>query len=427
MQSILEKENSALSVALNFLDNTVGNAANAKRVKDDTYLGGSIAKYTQDLIMTFPTMFDTSLAPTTAGIISKAHERNVVTMLQLLFGAMQVKASSGREAIQKVHSNLKMNDIVALIDSMREQTNLNTINGVRTSDALNEMTMYLKTRPKKSYPVNSFRNRSLNEYIVMKDRFGNNVVKEADDPFAAARNARDERRDHREEQSFALTRVMSDQDYRKVNELAPTLLVITFNEITDDGSPLKGSFAAGVKSRLIPVESIDIIERIAAKKNTAINFTNLIRATTGEISFTKDFLFCVSQSKINAKNAAKRGPVAQMWNVLDRRHAKNKFNDYRKSGNDAAAITALVVNQETANMIKKEYNFDLENYKNANYIITEYNLLALILCDESVEVAKFFYHGNDHFEQLPYSFLERENNDAKAYKDVINLFNKSGR
>ena len=166
---------------------------------------------------------------------------------------------------------------------------------------------------------------------------------------------------------------MTDQDYRKANELAPTLLVITFNEETEDGSPLKTSFAAGVKSRLIPVESSDIIERVAAKKNTAMNFTNLIRATTGEISFTKDFLFCISQSKINAKNAAKRGPIAQMWNVLDARHVKNNINNLKKTGNDAAAITALVVNQETANMIKKEYNFDLENFKNANYIITEYN------------------------------------------------------
>lgn len=178
---------------------------------------------------------------------------------------------------------------------------------------------------------------------------------------------------------------------------------------------------------MIPVESSDIIERLAAKKNTALNFVNFIRATTGEISFTKDFLFAISQSKILAKNSAKKGPVAKMWDVLDSRHTKNNKNAISRSGNDASAITTLVINQETANMLKKEYNYNIEDNKTARYIMSEYNLLGLIICDESIEVAKVLYHGNDGFEQIPYSFLSRENDNAKAYKDVINLVNKTGR
>ena len=49
------------------------------------------------------------------------------------------------------------------------------------------------------------------------------------------------------------------------------------------------------------------------------------------------------------------------------------------------------------------------------------------ICDESIEVAKILYHGNDGFEQNPYSFLNRENDNAKAYKDVINLVNQTRR
>ena len=92
MQSILEKGGSVLNTAIEFLDAASGHEKNKERTKDDTYLGGSISKYTKDLVMTFPTMFDTSLSPSTAGMISKANERNIVTMLTLLFASMQVSA-----------------------------------------------------------------------------------------------------------------------------------------------------------------------------------------------------------------------------------------------------------------------------------------------------------------------------------------------
>ena len=471
MQSILETDASILQAAMNFLGKAAGGEKNASKNKKDTYLGGSISKYTKDLVMTFPLMFDTSLSPATAGIISRANERNIITMLELLFGSMQLSAKTGKDAIQQVHKNLSssmgLDDIFNAIDDMQNASNNSTnesyssinnsfkifdrqnnvnIAGIRTIDSLREMTDFLKTRKQKSYPINSLKEKSLNEYMVFKDFRGNDIIREAaakkSDSFDQMKNERDDARldlernkredEHkkyrREEQLAALPRVMSDQDFRKANELAPTLMIITFNEIDNNDKFIgKTAFAAGVKSRMIPVESSDIIDRLAAKKNTALNFVNFIRATTGEISFTKDFLFCISQSKILAKNNAKKGPVAKMWDVLDSRHTKNNKNAKYRSGNDASAITTLVVNQETANMLKKEYNYNIEDNKTARYIMSEYNLLGLIICDESIEIAKILYHGNDGFEQIPYSFLSRENDNAKAYKDVINLVNKTGR
>lgn len=453
MQSILEKNNSVLSAVKGFYDAVSWvPKGSEKNTRDKEYLGGSISKYTKDLVMTFPMLYDSSLSPSTAGMVCKANERNIVSMLQLLFASMQISASSGKEAIAKVHKNISttygLDDVFDVLDDMVQTESSVNIAGIRTIDALREMTDYLKMR-QKSYPTNSFKERPLTGYMVLKDYYGNDVIREAKAPNAPIRDEfdranfilnqkRDQReeerrkeesdRARREEQLAAQPKVMTDQDYRKANELAPTLMIITFNEVDPAGNLIgKSSFAAGVKSRLIGVESSDILDRLAAKKNTALNFTNFIRATTGEISFVKDFLFCINQSKISAKNAAKKGPAAKMWNVLDSRHVKNNKNAINRSGNDASAITTLVVNQETANMLKKEYNYDIENPKTARYIMEEYNLLGLIICDESIEVAKILYHGNDSFEQTPYSFLNRENDSSKAYKDVINLVNQSSR
>ena len=115
-----------------------------------------------------------------------------------------------------------------------------------------------------------------------------------------------------------------------------------------------------------------------------------------------------------------------MWKVLENRSIKNNWNKLKRKGNDASAITTLVINQETVNIMKKEYNFDIENIRNARMIFDAYNLLGIIIADESIEVVKFLYVGNDSWEQLAYTYLEKETND-NSYKKIINLLSKSGR
>jgi hypothetical protein len=201
-------------------------------------------------------------------------------------------------------------------------------------------------------------------------------------------------------------------------------MIVRFNELGPNNEIYSQKpFVAGVKSRLISVDSEDIVDRISVKNKTKVNFLNFIRATTGEIGFMKDFVLCLNQNKIDAKNAVKKGEAAKMWKVLENRSSKNVLNKTKRAGNDASAITTLVINQETINILKKEYDFDLEKIKNARSILEAYNLLGIIICDESIEVAKVLYAGNDNWEQQAYSYLEKESNDS-SYKKVINLIGK---
>ena len=74
-------------------------------------------------------------------------------------------------------------------------------------------------------------------------------------------------------------------------------------------------------------------------------------------------------------------------------------------------------------MIKKNYDFDLERVANAKSILDAYNLLGIVIADESIEVVKFLYAGNDMFEQQAYSYLNKEQAD-NSYKKIINLISK---
>ena len=225
-----------------------------------------------------------------------------------------------------------------------------------------------------------------------------------------------------------LNKRILDTDIKKANELQPTLMVVQYNELDADNSKIfdRKTFVAGVKSRLIPVDPGDIIDRVVVKNKTKLSFVNFIRATTGEIKFFRDFIFSIDQAKIDAKNSVKKGEAAQMWKALENFAIRNNLNRMRKMGNDASAITTLVINKETANLIKKQYKIDLEQPRAAKAIIEAYNLLGLFIVDESTESVKVLYRGNSMFEQQAFSYLEKEAND-KSYKKVINLMGQMNR
>lgn len=474
MQTLLEKSGVLGALASRLWSDVKKEAKGAidpDKKADAGYLKGSISEYTKNLIMTFPVMCDNSLPSETASMISRANERNVIAMLQMLFASYNLKGTDGVKMLSQIHKNFSinmsadefldaMNSVVDYVEGAKNESVDTLLAKPEVRRAIREMTEALK-QPQKSFPVSSFSERSLNEYLV-RDVYGKTVVMEAkkdkrNQSVDNAQKKQDDKMDQDLKDALAnqmaeyqtrndatkaaadlmdannkalkaglefKQKMLVDQDVKKFNELAPSLLIVKFNK-TNDAGEITGeadTFIAGVKSRLISVDASDIAERLVAKNKTKLSFVNLVRATTGEISFINDFILCTKQAKIDAKNAVKKGPAAKMWSALEYRATKNNANKLRKSGNDASAITTLVINQETVNLLKKEYGFDLERMANTKLIIDSYNLLGIVICDESINVAKVYYVGNDTYETQAYSFLEKEKTD-KSYKEVINLLN----
>lgn len=489
-----------------------------KKNKGASYMGGSISQYSKDLVMTFPMLCDDTLPIETASMLSRANERYMITLFQMLFASEQLHGSSGLDVIKKIHKNIKTNmSLDDYIDTME------TISGdikdfvgeaAEINRARRVLTESLKNKQYKRYPENSFSEKSLNEYRCtnlagrmlvteapedVNDNFnraarfidGDNRIRNINpDTFRRsvsdianayerdAQNTRSNailrrknsiaaqgnrlkarelqmkgdqfaqdlalkqqqyelskdkfkfdqdvagRRDMESDIAF-MQKQLVDSEVKKANELAPSLMVVKYVAPSSEDKlvTVEKPFICGVKSRLIPTEAHDIIERLIAKNKTKISFLNLIRATTGEIGFIKDFLFCIDQSKIDAKNAVKKGPAARIWKTLEFRATRNQKNSLKKAGNDASAITVLVINKETVNYMKKEFDFNLEDMKNTRMIMDSYNLLGIMICDESLEIVKSIYAGNDSYESQAYSYLEKESND-KSYKKVISLISQ---
>ena len=394
----------------------------------------SISKHSKDLIMTFPVICSNTIDPKTATMISKAIERKCVTMLQLLFAAnIDQNSKSVEDFIKGFHNNIDMgnmsiDDYINLSDKISKELTGDSIFESSVKDVLDEMktlhTEYVLS-------VDSINESSLQDFKIT-ERFGDiTVLSEKRDYIDSEdldniKRLRSIQRD--ENEIFA--KQLLDTDAKKCNEMVPSLLIVkvTLPAKTNDGDKIRMSTSVivGVKARLIPTDSFDIIDRIYTKHNDSNTMLKLIRATTKEISFVKDFLFAVDKAKIDVLSRSRKGSVSRLWKTLERRAVKSNANKALRRSNDASAITSLVLTQEEVDYIDKNYNINLKHIPTAQNILAKYNLLSLVIVDETIEVANFLFDGDDTYETLSFNNLERESNDG-MYKKVLNLMTKMNR
>ena len=513
MQSVLNEEsifdtiNSVLKT-VNSITNRDDKGKNNK--KSAYYLGGSISRYAKNLTMSFPVLVDDSLSIETAQMISKANEKNIASMLELLFASMSIngtKGMTGKDVVGLFHKNIddmSADDYIDYANNVManyvEACYLPSITDAQVRDIQREMCYQLK-QPKKSFPISSFSERSLNDYMcrdmyngtmvyehhqvvkedgeedkllqLNRDKFTYQQQKDMgltyDKDYALRtqqyrynrsrddvidkqkerelnhrkrmdvhqlhKDAEDKERNRMRDMSSDLRDMNSlnqrrviDSEFKKANELQPTMMIVNFNILSDDGKSVvdRKSFVAGIKCRMIATSSMDIAERLLATNKTQTSFKNFIRATTGEIKFGRDFIAAVDQQKLDAINDVKKGEAAKLWSTLKKRSVKSNVRSIKRDSNDATSITTLVISQDTANFMKSESNFDVSTPKNAKMIMDRYNFLCLVIADETNEVAKFMYDGNSDFESISYLVLAREAKD-KELRKATDLLYKGGR
>lgn len=218
-----------------------------------------------------------------------------------------------------------------------------------------------------------------------------------------------------------------DTDVKKANEMAPSLMIARFVD-PNSNFQVEQSFVIGVKARLIPISSADIMDRVSAKNADNQGFLKLMRATTREISFAKDFLLGINQAKVDAIAYSRKGSSNPMWKVLEKRAIKSKWNKLIKNTKAGAdCIATLVVSDIEADEIRKQSNMNIKNLNVAAKLMDAYALYCLVIVDEVSESISFLYDGNDNFETLSFSNLERENGGNKDYKKIVNLLAKNAR
>lgn len=412
----------------------------------------SITRSTEGLTLVFPVLTTKTLTIENASMISKALERKIVGMLQMLFSAISITdAKDAFDYISKFHSNLKIGGdftIDQFIDDLdRFVVDHESAGHEIVVDKEKYKTVLEDMKNISHYlPVN-ISEQSLNDYKVSSIASGKTIIQEAKknkykigmiqtNNYGGGisvgrsnnRSSETDRAQILKNYSDAIKNQILSSDVQKANELVATNMIINFVTTGAGDEPIEMSnVVIGVKAKLYLIDSEDIINRIISKNKDRNGFLSFIRATTREISFWRDFVFAIDKAKIDAISSSGRGSSSRIWKLLERRALKSRIKRSIGMTNDSTAITTLVVSQEEVEYLKKNEHIDLEKPALARGIMESYNLMGIVIVDEASEIAKFIFDtGDDVYETLSFNRLERETSDS-GYKKVINLMTKMSR
>lgn len=486
----------------------------------------SITKATSNLVLTFPMIVDNSVSIETASMVSKAVEKKIVLMLQMLFSAISVTNNKDAfDFVSKIHKNLTSDDVLSYINKMdsipyRESTTLDfdqinkdlvrlikedssrelsydlrpaleagkkRIAGgrVRVPEIRNEYTGkgneprismlrkdyetlladadgtgftadYYKGKRdellKQNGKIRTQRDQYADYYLKKAQKFNSadrkkilDMQKEREQLIAQRNlnmkhlksaqklNSSERKRmldlqkeydkkikeyeERIEKQSFYVDTKIDQPEIKKANEMVPSIMVVRFR--SGEHNEAVGEAVIGVKVKLIYVNQADMIDRIILKSGDQNRLFEFLKATTGEISMFKDFMFALDRAKLDIfSKSAKSSPI---WKLLERRSNVSRANSFFNNNNGAGtAIATLLVSQDTMDILKKEHNFNQRNTSKLINIMTDYSAMGFIITNDVTEKVQMLFDDNDlSFETLSYSSLERE--DKNQYKKVINL------
>ena len=418
----------------------------------------SIAKEASNLTMVFPVICSRSISIDRAMMITKAVERNCVSMLQKIFSCWQIAASgvdNARDYIMQFHNNINsramdLDDVFRLTNGMTDffsntgKAAVNVASSVYRNNfkesviSLDESGIAYDVKNNLNYYFPSNINESsVNDSFIVteagtEDKNGDDKKKknEEENDKKPGKDSDDSLKKFKDATDYFKSQVL-DSDYKKANEMIPTNMVVNFKVRSPDGSNVFDvtNAVVGVKAKLYPVTSDDLVTHIGEKaKNSQSWLVNLIRANTREVSFVKDLVLAIDKAKIDAiKMSDRNGSSDKMWKVLERRALNSRAMRAMDQSNCAAAISTLVMSQDEVDYIKKHYAVDVERTATICKLFESYNLLGVIIVDEGLEVAKFIYNDNDPmWETISFTHLEREASD-NTYKKVVNLMTKMSR
>ena len=440
----------------------------------------SLARATSGLTLTFPVICTNTLPLETVAMLAKAIERKNVAMLQMAFSAYNITSDKDALAhISKFHQNLKLDkmDLDQFMDAMEtlsEDTHVypdelrsivedckRNLNYVLDSNinpvSLNEYSVYnhlgyesiikeahdderedygvydRTPRPKK------YTGKELTDDELERDLYYNTDPNKRAEKYYDMKNRDDKLRTERIKANNAVrqalgqaskdrvdyfTKQLLPGDVKKANEMQPSLMVVNFY-VNDRDRDLNVAqqFVCGVKSKIYPIDSSDIINKIITKNIDSDILLKLVKVSTREISFVKDFLLGLDDAKIDALSKSRKGSGNAIFKALERRALKGKIRRSLRLDNSAKAISTLVISSEEAEELSRYHNIDITNPRIASNIMEKLNLLYFMIVDNTAESVSMLTDGEGEFDVYSFDSLEKESGDA-AYKKAINLITK---
>ena len=432
----------------------------------------SLARATSGLTLAFPVICSNTLPIETASMIAKAIERKNVSMLQMAFSAYNItNAKDAVEHLSKFHQNLNLSkmdldkfmdamemlgessyvypeDVKAVAEDCKRNLNFVLSNSISDTSLLEyaEITRYGEKRV-----VKEARDDIEYDKMAQSDIHHYEKMRQSDSQHRDRMNQSNSQFDRRQDQQQRFhdddmenekikqrqnaidsqrqqfTAMLMQSDVKKANEMQPTMMLVNFY-VNDKDRDLNVAqqFVCGVKSKLYAVSSDEILDKIITKNVDSDILLKLVKVSTREISFVKDFLLGLDEARLDALSKSRKGSGSRIFKALERRAIKGKIRRSLRMENSAKAISSLVISSEEAEELKKYENIDVYQPRTIIPIMEKLNLLYFVVVDTTAESVDIITDGEMEYETYSFTNLERESSD-NTYKKVVNLITKVSR
>lgn len=392
---------------LNLLDN----------IKKNPNAGKSISKLSKDGIHQFPCICTTANKIESTSMVVKSCERNYASFLQVVYSMNSVVAmddSTGvSDYLRKFHQNVDgktdLGDVLSTFaieayDAL--QTNNLLIEAI-TCDGCTQ-SMLIENRNQLEDEMSSFVTTIVNEKYNPNARMKSFMEASGHDRSKSSIDSR--------------AAQLTANDVKKSNELVPTTLLLKLT-IQDKNGNVAGTteIVVGVKCVIHPVSSEEMIANLAnVNRGKMFDF---IRWTSGEISFFKDFLFNVDEIKTDVVNRSKG--ASKWWLTLKRRADSAKVGKRFFTSKTILPNATIICSMDEIQYLKANKNVDLMAPFYINKLMEQYFLLGFVIIDESSQLVYFMFDGNNDWETISFTGLERENSSkSNDFKEMLKLINR---
>lgn len=219
-----------------------------------------------------------------------------------------------------------------------------------------------------------------------------------------------------------LKSVLTDNDVKKANELAPTLLHLkTYFRDNENGlHPV--DYVIGIKVVAHKISSESMINNIVKARKTGKAFFNVMKLTSGEMKFFKDFIFALNRIKDDVKSKFKDDP---WWSALRAKRKLSRLLSAIHLPQQLVPNATIVISIDEAHIIKTEHGIDLMNTTIIKDIMNKLFLLGFVIVDTSTEIAYFMFDGRNSYEEYSFAALERENtNGTREIKNIMQVLGR---
>jgi hypothetical protein len=388
----------------------------AKALADVSTVRGNSIKYkAKGLIAQYPVLYSDNVTSGTVQLLNRALEHEYVNLIKLLIQNEKTISAdvNTREFLKRYHDNI-YNDRV--LDS--------TLNDVKNESLVLEKHIDEVSREYLTPIEEDLNYRTLNEDTITKEykklMKENNIILEANDDDKKEEKPRVVKHDSAEAN-------ISQLEIKKANELTPTNVSVDIS-VSKGNTIHQRKITFGVKCVAHLLNSEDIEYYLPNSVITRTPIMKLIKWTTGEIKFFRDFLLSVDEIKKTAIKGNQRNNfwwrklqelsrIAHMNPIFKRLIVKGE-----KGYNQPIPITTMVITKENVDNIRYRHGIDLlEKPALVTKIMKNFFLMTFIIVDESIETVYIFNDETRDFST--YSFKSLENFSKQKNIDIRDIYN----